>query len=200
MFPGCRGRSDHEVQHRFGAWLLRQGLSEYCPGNSTSEEIPVTVRPDGKPELDLPGVYFNSTNCEGAAACALASSEIGVDMEKIRPFGSPVLRRTLSADEKEFFSTCAAEHPDRRDELFFRFWTLKEAAAKYTGEGIRRDFRELSFSMEPCGMKNAGRVSSSLAGLFFYQFILEGQYVLSVCSESELMPRLRVLDSSHAGL
>jgi phosphopantetheinyl transferase len=46
-------------------------------------------------------------------------------------------------------TTCEAAYilaADNREEAFSRFWTLKEAYAKYTGEGLALDFSKLDFS------------------------------------------------------
>jgi len=97
-------------------------------------------------DFSLEAVDFNSPHKSGSAfpadfnishsghlvcAAALAGGRIGIDVERIRPLKSNVMRKYLNPEQ---FRQCE-DDPDR----FFDFWTRKEAVVKAHGqEGIAR--------------------------------------------------------------
>ncbi len=58
----------------------------------------------------------------------VSDSEIGVDMELIKPYNKRLITRFFSKDEQEFIKS---------DTDFFLIWTVKEAFLKLTGEGLK---------------------------------------------------------------
>jgi 4'-phosphopantetheinyl transferase len=128
--------------------MLREVLGRYS-GVSPAElrfSYPcVCGRPDCSParrkprlELDhgLPPLRFNLSHTDGVAMLAVTGgSEVGVDVERIRPATAvePIAERVLGAEE------AAALHalPDgQRVEAFYRSWTRREAHAKARGTGL----------------------------------------------------------------
>ena len=109
-----------------------------------------TRRPFGKPELDRScagnGLRFNLSHTRGFVACAIAHDEIGVDVEASdREVDFAIADRYFAPEEA---CVIAAAPPERKTLLFFRFWTLKEAFIKATGEGLRRPLDAFSFSVD----------------------------------------------------
>ena len=105
----------------------------------------------GKPELAAPhtadGLRFNISHTRGLVACALARSELGVDVESSDRPTHPGLANSVFAPEET--SVLKAAPADRQASLFFRFWTLKEAFIKATGEGLHRPLHSFSFALDP---------------------------------------------------
>lgn len=87
-------------------------------------ELPesISIIRDGghKPRLDVDGVHFNLSHSGDLVLVAFSHTEIGVDVEKIRPVN------------REKFTFIDAED----DEEFFEKWTERESYLKLTGEGI----------------------------------------------------------------
>jgi len=82
----------------------------------------------------LPQVHFNLAHAGRMAVVVTdAARPVGVDVERIdgAPFDLPAL--VLSAREKETLDRCP---PETRNREFLKLWTLKEALAKRSGEGI----------------------------------------------------------------
>ncbi|MDE6302951.1 MAG: hypothetical protein K2M36_05135, partial [Clostridia bacterium] len=79
------------------------------------------IREEGKkPYLDTDDVHFNLSHSRGAVMLGLSHTEIGVDIEKVRPI-----------DFKKFdFIEAEGE------EEFFEKWTERESYLKFTGEGL----------------------------------------------------------------
>jgi len=108
--------------------------------------------PLGKPALHpscaVDGLRFNISHTRGMVACALArDDELGVDVEAAdRRTDFRIADRFFAPEEAQLV---AATAPDQRARLFFRFWTLKEAFIKATGEGLRRPLDSFSYTLDP---------------------------------------------------
>ena len=142
------------LEHETGRKLLRAGLEERyglrLPGEELEKQL--AAAPDGKPYLkDHLAVFFNITHCDGFAACAFYDAPVGCDAEKPGYYLDVLPRRILSQEESRFFSL-HKENEAERDFLFCRFWTLKEAMVKCTGEGMDADVRTVTFRFEGDGL------------------------------------------------
>jgi 4'-phosphopantetheinyl transferase len=105
----------------------------------------------GKPALAeghrAGGLRFSLAHTHGLAACAIARDDIGVDVEASdRRADLEAVDQYLAPAEVLAVRTAP---PERRRALFFRFWTLKEAFIKATGEGLHRDLASFSFTLDP---------------------------------------------------
>jgi 4'-phosphopantetheinyl transferase len=93
------------------------------------------------------GLHFNISHTRGAAACAIAFHEVGIDIEAAgRDTDEGVAARFFSAAENALL--LAAPDAERKA-LFFAIWTLKEAFIKATGEGLQRPLASFSFAFDP---------------------------------------------------
>ena len=115
--------------HLEGRQLLEQMYLQYV--GSPVPEILVTER--GKPYFADSPWHFSISHSKGHVFCALSEKPIGIDAEeldrKIRP---ELADKILSPMERQQYM--AAE--DQRQALL-TFWVLKEARAKFTGEGLK---------------------------------------------------------------
>ncbi|MBQ9269746.1 MAG: 4'-phosphopantetheinyl transferase superfamily protein [Oscillospiraceae bacterium] len=104
--------------------LLDHACRDHNIGNMlTHDSLGKPILPDG-PEVSI-------SHTAGAAAVAVSARPVGVDIEQIRPVRKNLPVRVLSPEEYRFYQE-AGEPP----ELFFTFWTLKEAYYKYLGTGL----------------------------------------------------------------
>ena len=119
------GRSGHQV----GRALLADLYAAHVGG-----EMPaIAIAPGGKPYFVDSAWHFSISHTKRHAFCALAEHPIGIDAEELdRNIDLKIAPKILSAGEFAQFQ--AAQDP--RDALL-RFWVLKEAAAKLTGEGMK---------------------------------------------------------------
>ena len=89
---------------------------------------------DGVP-LPSNGIYWSLTHKPGYVGAVVGSTRVGIDLEDIHRRSKTLLKRT--ADEEEWALG------DRHSwELFYRFWTSKEAVVKAAGSGILKDLSE----------------------------------------------------------
>ena len=93
---------------------------------------PVRTTHRGKPYFENSPVHFSITHTKRHAFCVLSEREVGIDAEETdRSISLKLADKILSPSEKALFDGAA----DKRKTLL-RFWVLKEAAAKCTGEGL----------------------------------------------------------------
>jgi 4'-phosphopantetheinyl transferase len=131
VFPEHRRRFVHAHSS------LRQILSYYT--SVTPGAIQFGSGKNGKPYLEngaAPSLSFNLSHSGELAVVAVAEvSEIGVDIEQIRPMPDwrQIAKGTFHQAETEW--VCAAK-VDHRAEAFFEVWTAKEAYIKASGNGL----------------------------------------------------------------
>ena len=129
-----------ETGHAAGRRLLQQLYEEET--GLPLPEIAVTSR--GKPYfIDSPW-HFSITHTRHYAFCALSPKPIGIDAEELdRDINLRLAEKMLSPEEYSQYT----QAEDKRLALL-TFWVLKEAQAKYTGEGLRGCPRkDTSFSL-----------------------------------------------------
>ena len=130
-----RGRSGHETAY---------GLLERLYREQTGDPLPEICRTDrGKPYFPEGGWHFSVSHTKRRAFCVLSRHNVAIDAEELdRQIDLRLAEKILSPMEKAQFD--AAE--DKRLALL-RFWVLKEAAAKATGEGLRGYPNKTNFSL-----------------------------------------------------
>ncbi len=105
----------------------------------------------GKPaladELSKWKLHYNISHTHGLAACAIAAHDIGIDVERSdRTIDLGIARDYFAPEEVQILNSAP---PSQKNNIFFRFWSLKEAFIKATGEGLSRRLDSFSFSFEP---------------------------------------------------
>jgi 4'-phosphopantetheinyl transferase len=101
----------------------------------------------GKPLLpDAPGLHFNWSHAGDVVAVAVASAEVGVDVERTERITDldAVAERVFSERELDEYR---ALEGDARRIAFFNGWTRKEAFIKATGEGMTRPLKEFDVTL-----------------------------------------------------
>ena len=139
MIFGCMnldGLSGHEA----GRALLKQLWQENVGGEFP--EIAIVDR--GKPYFVDSPWHFSISHTKKRVFCVIHDAPVGIDAEEMdRKIDLRLAEKILSPGEKAQFDTA----PDKRLALL-KFWVLKEAAAKLSGEGLRGYPNHTNFSLE----------------------------------------------------
>jgi len=127
--------------------LINYGLlHEY---GITGEEI--VKSPLGKPEFkNERNIKLSISHCEGAVAVLLSDHEVGIDVERVRRYEREAARRILT--EKEW--SVLSKEKENPEELFFRYWTLKESYIKALGAGLTYPLKKISFTIGKDGIQS----------------------------------------------
>jgi 4'-phosphopantetheinyl transferase len=169
------GMKKHEWEHELGKKLLFLGLKEtYGLAKKDLDNLAFATGVHGKPCLkDFPDIHYNISHTDRMVICGLSDKEIGVDVERIRPFHDGILRKVMSDTEKDFLEGLEIKE---RPEYFFRIWTLKESYGKAVGCGIAMSLSAVSFTL-----REKENPICSIPGFSFFQQSVDGEYILSIC-------------------
>lgn len=170
---------DRKTEHILGRRLLSYGLRE-----EYGKDYIVEQSEGGKPYIpEAPYIHFNISHTKGMVVCGISEKEIGVDVEYIREAKEAVIRRICSKEEKEYIFGVENINLKERGIRFTRIWTLKESYIKAIGKGLAFSLKEISFFLED---REKNVIISNIPDWNYYQFMLRGKYIVSVCEEQEL--------------
>lgn len=137
------------------------------------EDFTLCKAENGKPFLKNSVLQFNFSHCLKRVVCAVSESQVGCDVQDIRPFNEKVTKRFFAPEEYVALSLS-----DEKDEHFTKLWTLKEAILKYKGDGISGGLSCYRFD----GFLSCE--SFSAYGCNFYSLKKDG-FIYGICSETE---------------
>lgn len=136
-------------------FLQRRAFRRYCGALALRSRRPLgqigfVETAKGRPHLpEAPDLWFSFSSCRLGFLGAWSSTHaVGVDVEDVtRPLEAVELaqRYFLAAEAK---AVAGADEPARLT-LFFRLWTLKEAALKSIGEGLPFGLDAFAFELTP---------------------------------------------------
>jgi 4'-phosphopantetheinyl transferase len=146
----CFAAEDDKMQFE-----QRRAFRRFCGATALGSSQPLSEilfeeTENGRPYLsDSPDHWFSFSSCRFGILGAWSSTHgIGVDVED--------LTRELEAAElaRQFFSVAEAEAVVgvggvERLQIFYRFWSLKEAALKSIGEGLPFGLDAFEFELDP---------------------------------------------------
>lgn len=139
MIIGCM-KLDGMSGHDRGRMLLRKLYRQAAGG--TIPEIAVSER--GKPYFVDSPWHFSISHTKQHVFCALSDRPVGLDAEELdRDINLKLAEKILSPAEKAQYD----QAEDKRLALL-KFWVLKEAAVKLSGEGLRGYPNHTHFSLD----------------------------------------------------
>lgn len=148
----------------------------------------------GKPTLPGSGVSFSFSHSGDYALCALAGTEIGCDIERIRPISLRLAERFFCPPEAA--DILAQPTLEARTERFFRYWTLKESFVKAIGTGLRLPMRSFCLALSPSVRLASGGPDGQF---FFREFSDLRGYRCAVCTADDPRePVFQLLDLSKS--
>lgn len=103
-----------------------------------------------KPRLVSPkGVFYNLSHSGEWTVAAISDNEVGVDIQQVKPVDMRLAKRFFT--EEEWLRIEGAG--DGATELFYRFWTVKEAYLKALGTGLSRPLNSFTVRFTQGGAK-----------------------------------------------
>lgn len=137
--------------------LLRQLLAMHT--GEPASTLQFATGPCGKPALrGSQDLHFNLSHSHGAVLVAIASAEVGIDIERIEGTVDydGVAEAMFSATEIGMLRSASAS---QRGAVFFSIWTRKEAYLKATGLGFSSDLARISTTSPNGAIEDRGAIS-----------------------------------------
>lgn len=142
--------------------LAKEGITEYK----------VLTNSNGKPYIENI-VHFSISHSDNMCIVGISNEQIGVDIEKSESANVAIARRFFTENE----AVCVEESDDAK-KLFYKFWTLKEAAIKNQGLNIGY-LDKFDFSK----YKDEEEFSMTVDNIeYFYKHFIEGSFHISISS------------------
>ncbi|MCC5637062.1 4'-phosphopantetheinyl transferase superfamily protein [Nostoc sp. CHAB 5844] len=141
---------EHSQRFIAGRGSLRNILGFYL--GIEPQQVRFDYEPRGKPlladTLADSGLLFNLSHSQGLALCAVKyRRKIGIDLEYVRAVSDleALAQRFFLPREYDLLRSLPC---DQQQEVFFRYWTCKEAYLKATGDGISQ-LEQVEISLTP---------------------------------------------------
>ncbi|MEH1804693.1 4'-phosphopantetheinyl transferase HetI [Nostoc sp.] len=141
---------EHRQRFIAGRGILRIILGSYL--GIQPLQVQFNYQQRGKPVLADTfadsRLEFNLSHSQGLGLCAVnCTRPIGVDLEYIRPMSDieALAKRFFLPREYEMLRSLS---PNQQQEIFFRYWTCKEAYLKATGDGLSQ-LEQIEVSLTP---------------------------------------------------
>lgn len=148
---GCDGKYNKENNIEYktdGNIIVNVRLDELVENYDASYDYDIEYVANGKPVYRNSDIYFNLSHAGNYVVCAVSDKAVGVDIER--------LRKNVIRVAKRFFTQAECDWIGNDSLKFSRIWTLKEAYAKLTGEGIAGTVSKAEFRHEADnGINNA---------------------------------------------
>lgn len=171
------GNKEVALRRLLGEALVRFALKKYW--NLTSEDYRIDRGEKGKPFIvGVENVFFNISHSGDYVVCAVSDREIGIDIEKRAKARMEVAGRFFHEEE---VAQLKILEEDKRDQLFFNYWSVKESFLKYIGTGLTRPLNSFIVSF------SGGGVSLFEGGnklpLYVHACPVDDGYACHVCCE-----------------
>ena len=173
-----RMRFEKDKRLSLGAFaLLQKGLRDW---GICDREPALSYGENGKPFLrDYPSVFFNLSHSGERVMCAIGDCEVGCDVEKIKDTDFKIAKRFFH--EEEYEQILRPGSVRERQELFFRFWTLKESFLKVTGQGMSFTLDSFCIDIRENGI-SVKQYNGTDGDYFFREYDLKDGYCYACCA------------------
>ena len=130
-------RLSERKESLMGRLMLHKALTSLSAG-----EYKVIYTDNEKPVLESDkGLCFNISHSGDYVVVAISDSQVGCDIQEVRPYNPKVAGRNYCQRETDLI-----ENSHSKDEAFIRLWALKESVLKYTGKGLSGGLSTYDFS------------------------------------------------------
>ena len=174
-------RTKDKQRSLLGELLTRTILSKKL--KIPAEQVIIEKSEKGKPYLvNNNDLHFNISHSGDWVVAAFASTEVGIDIENIKPVNFRIAERFFSKKE---FAALEKKAGKEKINFFFDLWTLKESYLKLLGKGLTKSLSSFTVieSNREFSLKENNK--DEMNDVFFKQYQIDKDYKLSVCSFSD---------------
>lgn len=148
----------------------------------TNKEITIIKGKYGKPYVKaIPELQFNISHAEDWVVCAIHHQAVGIDIEKRQKADLGIAKRFFTKDEYKMLMDLPLIE---QDDAFIRLWTLKESYLKHLGVGLVYPMDRFCFQLS----SDVAAVVGEENGPLLKTYLLDGNYIVSVCAQTNQVP------------
>jgi 4'-phosphopantetheinyl transferase len=165
-----------KLQTVAGELLARYSIGQYLGKND--QEINLAFGEKGKPHIDnLKDIHYNISHSGHYVVCAVAPTEIGIDVERVRKVNLRIAERFFSAPEIHDLMAC-----DEKDRMhyFITLWTIKESYLKAIGRGLTQHLNSFTIIRSGESYLLTGNEEAEGYGIETRQ--IDDEYMMAVCT------------------
>ncbi len=127
--------------------------------------------------------HFNLSHSGEIIVCVTDISEVGIDIEKIKPVNLDIAKRFFAEEEISYLT---AQKNDEQVNCFYTLWTMKESYIKMKGKGLSLPLNSFSV-ISPEGVidyskVNIGSFQDDISFKIFNQY---ENYKIALCSNNK---------------
>lgn len=123
--------------------LLRKVLNKL---NVDTNNLNYIYNENGKPYLKDSNYYFNISHSGEYVAVVVSDVEIGIDIQKIDDINLNIAKRYFN--QNEYQNIIKLDNQDSQIDMFYDYWTCKEAYVKAIGKGLACEFNSFDITGE----------------------------------------------------
>ena len=159
-----------------GELLARYSVAQYLQNPKT--RIDLQFGENGKPHIEnLSDVHFNISHSGHYVVCAVASTEIGIDVERIRKVNLRIAERFFSPSEiRDLMQLDQVEQM----QYFITLWTIKESYLKAIGKGLTQHLNSFTIIQSGDSFRLTGSEEAEQYGIKTIQ--LDQSYQMALCA------------------
>jgi 4'-phosphopantetheinyl transferase len=172
--------------------IIKVDLAAAVLDFSLSYEDEIAYTEEGKPYFRMhKECCYNLSHSGQYAVCIIGDTPVGIDVEGRRPFRLNVAKRFFSPQECEWImepvNDAQEEQDKRKEQRFFRLWTLKEAYVKATGIGIGKGIKTIEFTPQSDNSDRLKFADVDLAEKFYmYEYEWDGYRIAAIISRRQV--------------
>lgn len=166
-----------KMQTIAGELLARYAVGQFI--SDSARNIDIIYGEKGKPHIEnLDEVHFNISHSGHYVVCAVATTEIGIDIERIRKVNLRIAERFFSASEiKDLMNY---EEQDRM-QYFITLWTIKESFLKAIGRGLTQHLNSFTIIKKDNAYYLTGNKEAEKYSIGLHK--ISDNYLMAVCSQ-----------------
>ena len=155
-------------------------LLEAALADQGVNDMTFTTKQNKKPCLaHTDNISFNISHSGTKVMCSVSDKDIGCDVEQITDIDmEEIAKRFFFAGE--YKALMNRTEKGERNDLFFRYWTLKESFMKVTGLGFRLELDDFCIILDEGDI--SVRQSVDARKYYFREYSMNDGYRYAVCS------------------
>jgi 4'-phosphopantetheinyl transferase len=182
MRERARQHLKSKLQTVSGELLARYAVGQFL--NKPDQHIELLFGENGKPHIgNLPDVHFNISHSGNYVVCAVAHTEVGIDVERIREVNLRIAERFFSPSE---IDDLMAYEKDSRMQYFITLWTIKESFLKAIGRGLTQHLNSFTIVKNGESFLLTGNKEAESYAIETQQ--LNHEYRMAVCAALPYSP------------